>query len=124
MLRPAIKVILKGVRLQELIHHAAFRYIQGKKTIFIQALSLNQLIIFKTEAMDRIILAERALINPAVGKNEVILCHPTGTGKGFLRPEKDLGIGDMDTGTGRLSGHLGHDLQPMAWINLPLLPFL
>ena len=84
MHRQAISVIRDSVRLQEPIHNAAFRDQQGKKTIFSQALAMQQLIVVNDITVDGIILTKRALIHPTIGKNKIIFCKDTSSGYPFL----------------------------------------
>ena len=116
----AVGKIVYSIGLQQLVHHTALRDIQSKKTIFIEPIAFDEQVFLNGETVNGVILAERALVHPAVGKNKIILSYPTGTLKLIFRLKKNPGISDMDTGHGRLVGHLRYYVQPMLRIHLPL----
>lgn len=97
MHRQAISVIRDSVRLQEPIHNAAFRDQQGKKTIFSQALAMQQLIVVNDITVDGIILTKRALIHPTIGKNKIIFRHHPRALKTVIDTEIDLGVDGVYT---------------------------
>ena len=81
----AVGKIINIIGLQQLVHHAALRDIQSKKLVFIESVTLDELVIFDGETVDGVVLTERALVYPAIGKYKKILCHSTGTIKLILR---------------------------------------
>ena len=77
-------IVDDGVGLQQLVHHAALSYIELEEPLFRKTAYLDQGIISDFVAIDRMILAERALVDPAVREDEIVFCHPAGTFKFFL----------------------------------------
>ena len=65
------------------------------------------------------VLAERALVDPAVGEDEEVLGHQAGALEDLARIEIDLGKDHVDTAPGRLGRHLGHGGQPAGRLHLP-----
>jgi hypothetical protein len=83
--RRSIFPVAQIMRLDELVHHAAFGYIQLEKIALIQFGGWNKSIFLKNQAVDGKILTKRTPVDPAVGKNKIIIGHPGGPFKFFIR---------------------------------------
>ena len=111
-------IVDDGVGLQQLVHHAALSYIELEEPLFGNAVYLDQGIISDFVAMDRMILAERALVDPAVGKDEKILGYVACASKILALFEKDFGVNYRNSQLGHRFGNPRYCLEPTGWINL------
>ena len=71
-----VRVVADIVRLQETVHDAAFRNVQGKETILIEPLAVHKLIVFNGIAVDGMIFTERTLIHPAIWEDKFSATMP------------------------------------------------
>ena len=120
MHRCAILTVADVVRLQQTVHDAALRDIERKKSVFVQTVAMDQLIILDTGAVDGVILTERALVDPTIGEDKKILGHNPGTLERFITIQIDFGIDDVDTQPGGFFCHSGDNGEPLLGFDLPV----
>ena len=83
--RRTIFPVAQIVRLDELVHDAAFGDIELKKIALIKFGGWYKLIFLEGQAVDGKILTKWTAIDPAVGKNKIIVGHQTGAFKFFIQ---------------------------------------
>lgn len=78
-------IIAQVVGLQELIDDTAFRNIEAEELGFSKTGAGKEFVFSNIIAVDRVILAQGTLVNPAIGKDEVVFRYPAGAFKTFPR---------------------------------------
>ena len=76
--------ILNAAGLEKFVHDAPLRDVEGKEVGLDQTASGGQGVFFNLEGVDGVIFAQRATIDPAIGKDEEVLRHIAGAFKGFV----------------------------------------
>ena len=92
MERLAFCIIAEIVGLQYFIDHATFRNIQGEKSIFGKTGVFDQLVLFDPECVNRVVLTEGALVDPAVWKDKIVFRHSASAFKFFKWLQEYLGV--------------------------------
>lgn len=120
MFRCAVGMIADRVRLQQAVHHTALGNGQLKQTVFVEPFSMHEVIVFNAVTVNGMILAERALIDTAVGEDKKIFSHRPGALEEFVRVEIHFGINDMDAESSSRRSHFGNYVQPLFRLDLPV----
>ena len=105
----AVGKVADVIRLQQTVHDAPFRDIEGKEMLLMQAALVNELIILDLVAVDGMVFAKRAAIDPTVGKDKKVLGNNARTLKCLASIEVDLGISDVDASLRRFRRYLRHN---------------
>ena len=92
----SVFVVSQVVRLDHFVHHAAFGDGEFEKIRFVEAWFVHKQAAIYLMGVDGKILAQRAAVNPSVGKDEIIVRHLPRAFKKLSIFKKHLGIGHPD----------------------------
>jgi hypothetical protein len=84
-IRPAVIPVAQVIRLDELVHDATFGDVEPEKIALVEFGGGDELVFLEGQAVNGEIFTQRTPIDPAVGKNKIIVGHQAGAFKFFIR---------------------------------------